>query len=259
MGFIIDTHIHIGLSGNFFVPYNSLKQILSLLEYLNIEKSISSHWLWLNGYLEEGLEESIKVYNLSGKRIYFLGIFDPNDSALSIKVLEKALKEPGFLGIKIHPSFHNLSADDAGYESVWEFASKNNFPLLTHSWSTSSYNPSQRLSCPEKFLYYIKKYPEVKIIFAHAGGRGDGRKQLIKIVNEFPNVYLDFAGDIYCYGLVPDLLNVISEDKIVFGSDLPMIDPRANLTRIILANIPEDTKIKILRNNALNIYKLEKK
>lgn len=258
MNFIIDAHIHTGMFGYFFVPgpcYDP-KSILSLMDYLNIELSISTDLLWLNSYFEQGLKTSVDNYNLSKERICFLGVFDPREPEKSIKILKEALKYPGFLGIKIHPSFHNVIASDISYDAVWKFADENNLPILTHSWSTSEYNPVQILALPERFRVYIQKYPNLKLILAHAGGRGDGREQAINLVNEFSNVYIDISGDIYCYDFIQSLVNSVSADRIIFGSDFAMIDPRCNLGRIIMSDIPENIKLKILRDNAINVYKL---
>lgn len=259
MNFIIDAHMHTGTFGNFFVPgfCYDVKGILSLMDYLNIERSISIDLLWLNGYFEQGIKASVDNYNLSKSRICFLGVFDPKESKKSIKVLEQVLKHPGFLGIKIHPSFHNVPAEDIRYDAIWKFADENNLPILTHSWSTSEYNPVQILSLPERFRVYIQKYPDVKLVFAHAGGRGDGREQAIDLVNEFSNVYLDISGDIYCYNLIPDLVNRVPVDRIIFGSDFGMIDPKYNLGRVIMSDISDSIKLKILRNNAINVYKFK--
>jgi predicted TIM-barrel fold metal-dependent hydrolase len=76
------------------------------------------------------------------------------------------------------------------------------------------------------------------------------------MVKEHPNVYLDFAGDIFCHRLIERLVQWVPVEKILFGSDFPWIDPRANLSRVLLADVPPAAKIKILRNNAIHIYKL---
>jgi len=44
----------------------------------------------------------------------------------------------------------------------------------------SDYNPAQILSMPEKFESYIEKFKSVRFVLAHAGGRGSGRKKVIK-------------------------------------------------------------------------------
>jgi predicted TIM-barrel fold metal-dependent hydrolase len=69
-------------------------------------------------------------------------------------------------------------------------------------------------------------------------------------------VYLDFAGDIYCYRLIEDLAAGVPVERMLFGSDSPWIGPQDHLTRVLLADIDEDVKLKILRQNAAAVYKL---
>jgi hypothetical protein len=194
------------------------------------------------------------VFERSEGHVYFLGVFNPHHTRDDLRVLEKVLKTPGFCGIKIHPTFHGVPAEDSAYEPVWQFAAEHSLPMLTHSWSISTHNPAQVLSKPERFEAYISKYPSVRVIFAHAGGRGEGRHEMIRLVMQYENVYTDYAGDIFDLGLLESLVQSIPSNRILFGSDYPWLDPRANLGRTMLAGITDDAKERILGLNALELY-----
>ena len=163
---------------------------------------------------------------------------------------------PGFVGLKIHPSFHGVPAEDPSYEPAWRFAGEHDLTILTHSWSVSDYNPVQRLSTPERFEKYVRRFPTVRLVLGHAGGRGTGRHAAVRMANEHPNVYLDIAGDIFDYRLIESLVESVPVEKILFGSDFPWLDPRANLSRVLLAEIDVAAKMKILRDNAMRVYRL---
>ena len=77
------------------------------------------------------------------------------------------------------------------------------------------------------------------------------------MVNEYENVYMDFAGDIYCYEYFEKMERSVPENKVIFGSDYPWLDQRSHLTRVYLANISTSLKGKIFRENALAVYRLE--
>jgi predicted TIM-barrel fold metal-dependent hydrolase len=229
------------------------------MDRLGIELAISSHMTLIFGPFEEGLRLSIEGFEKSEGRICWLGVFNPKKIAESIRHLDAARKHDGFLGVKIAQTVHGVDADDPAYRPVWEYAREHGLPILTHSWSTSSFNPKQARSLPRLFEKYIDEFREVTLVFAHAGGRGDGQLQARRLAREYPNVYLDLSGDIYNYGLIEDLVADIGDERILYGSDLTMLDGRAHLARVLFSNISRTAKLKILRENALRAYNVRRK
>jgi predicted TIM-barrel fold metal-dependent hydrolase len=79
---------------------------------------------------------------------------------------------------------------------------------------------------------------------------------MIRLVTQYDNVYTDYAGDIFDLGLLESLTQALPSRRILFGSDYPWLDPRANLGRTILAEIPTRLKERILGLNALELFGL---
>jgi predicted TIM-barrel fold metal-dependent hydrolase len=204
----------------------------------------------------EGLETLRREHGKSQGRIFYLGVYDPRGGKEALAELEEARRREGFAGIKIHPSFHRTPAEDPSYEAVWSFAADHGLTIMSHSWSSSDYNPVQVLSLPGRFEAWVRRFPSVRFVLAHAGGRGDGRADAVRMAGAYPNVYLDFAGDVFCSRLLEHLDRQVPRDRLLFGSDFPWLDPRANLSRVFLADIPTEAKRRILRDNALEAYRL---
>jgi len=254
--FIIDAHLHVGTAGGYFAPGCDVKHSLELMDCLRVEYAVCSELKVLFCSSQVGMQASYDMFEQSNGRIFFQGVFDPRHPQASLEVLEEAAARPGFVGIKIHPSLHGTSAESPAYEAAWAFADKHQCTILAHTWSVSDYNPVQALSTPERFESHIANFPNVHFVLAHAGGKGTGRAEAIRMVNQYENVYLDFAGDIFCYSFFETMLNSVPVERILYGSDYPMLDPRANLTRVLLADANEDVKLKILRENAIHAYGL---
>jgi len=257
--FIIDAHAHTGYPNCFYSPEIDWKSLVKRMDQLSIQYSInlcSMKLLSSDDKLKE-LETARQEYDSSEGRLFYLGFFDPRQREEDLAALETASAWKGFKGIKIHPSFNGVSADDPGYEPVWRFAAEHNLPIVAHTWSVSSYNPVQVLSTPDKFEKYAASYPNVRFVLGHSGGRGTGRLEAIRMANEYANVYMDFGGDVFCYRYFEDMLDKVPENKILYGSDYPWLDQRSHLTRVYLADITTIQKRKILRDNALEVYKLE--
>ena len=170
--------------------------------------------------------------------------------------MKEATTWPGFAGLKVHPSVHHTRPNDPAYEPAWRFAADHDLAILTHSWSVSDYNPSQSYSTPEQFEEYVRKFSQVRLVLGHAGGRGRGRHEAVRMANEYPNVFLDFAGDIFCNRLIETLGASVPVEKILFGSDSPWMDIRAHLSRVLLAEVDDRVKQRILAENARAVYKL---
>ncbi|MDD5705896.1 MAG: amidohydrolase family protein [Kiritimatiellae bacterium] len=255
--FIVDAHAHDHLMGQFVAEPTGIGPMLAIMDRLRIRLAVSTSQeaLALGG----GLAEARRIFEQSRGRIYYLGVFDPNRAAASLTVLREAVGWPGFAGLKLHPPLHAVMADDPRYRSAWEFAAEHDLTILTHSWSLSDYNPSQRFATPERFEGCIRDFPGVRFVLGHAGGRGTGRAEAVRLANRYPNVYLDIAGDIYCRGLIEELAATVPAERILFGSDYPMMDPRSNLTRVLLAAIGTDAKRLMLADNAIRAYRLEER
>jgi uncharacterized protein len=258
--FIIDAHAHIGSPGTFFAPETGPEHLLAMMDLLSIRVGIIAcdHVL-----LYEGTRASYaplrEAYEQSQGRLLYLGIFDARAADASLATLEQAARWPGFAGVKIHPSLNRVWADDPIYEKAWQFAADNDLPILTHSWSVSDTNPAQVYSTPERFERHVRRFPQVRLVLAHAGGRGSGRREAVRMVNEHPNIFLDLAGDVFCNRLIETLVESVPPEKILFGSDFPWIDPRANLSRVLLAEVGDELKRKILSDNARVVYKIEER
>jgi predicted TIM-barrel fold metal-dependent hydrolase len=210
----------------------------------------------LLGASVEEMQKARREYEVSEGRLYYCGFFDPRRSKEDLGVLTKVVGWEGFRGIKIHPSFNKVSADDKRYQAVWEFARDHDLPIVAHTWSASSYNPVQILSTPDKFEPFAGKYPSVRFVLAHSGGRGEGRREAVRMAKQHANVFMDFGGDIYCRRYFEDLEKEGVLGKILFGTDYPWIDHRSHLTRVYMAGIPTQAKKDVLCGTAQAVYRL---
>jgi predicted TIM-barrel fold metal-dependent hydrolase len=254
---IIDVHTHLGPWPRFYLPDVSLQGILKIMDSTGVDKIISAHHAFLAHYFEHGIEESLRAYEESNGRVLSYAVYNPNHPDETMRFVEKCLDEKAFVGIKIHPSFHQCYADDERYRIVWEYADKKKVPILTHSWDYSFENPVQKFSFPSLFEKFLSEFPSVSLILGHAGGRYNGHLSAVELARKHKNVYLDLAGDSYSFGLVEWLVEKAGADRVLYGSDLPWMDPRTHLGRVIGARITDEDKMKILGINASRLFKLD--
>jgi hypothetical protein len=255
---IIDAHMHLGPIHQYYNYQLALQDLLEVMDLLHIQYAISSHTAaLLHGDLSLGIEESLRAYESSGGRILSYHIFNPLIPGQCLKVMEQYPDRAVFKGIKIHPSWHGVPADDERYEVVWQYAQDKQLVLLSHSWDISLTNPIQRYSYPALFERHLARYPQVPFVFAHSGGRPNGIREAVRLGKVYRNAYFDTAGDIYHTRFVEYLDQTVGADRILFGSDYSMMDPRQMLGVVLGAEIGLAAKAKILSGNAARLFGID--
>ena len=112
----------------------------------------------------EQLDEIVK--NSSGRFIGFAGVRDPK-SPESIQVLDKAVKEQGMKGLKLHTDFHSISPSNPEIVPLVVKATELRVPVLFHCYPGLIRNGYFNKNKPEHFDTLKKMVPDAKIIIAH--------------------------------------------------------------------------------------------
>ena len=253
---IVDAHTHLGEVPLFRVPDTSVEAMLALMDDLGIDMAIQMHGAGIVECYEEAYHASEAAYERSDGRLPYCLVYSPLYQKESLLWIGRGLGRPGCVGIKIHPGSHQVYPEDARYEPVWLLAAERGVPLITHSWALSDYNPTQRYATPEHFEPHVRRYPQVRLVLGHAGGRYEGHLAAARLAQRYPNVYLDLSGDVYAYGLIEWLVAQVGAERILFGSDANWIDPRTHLGRILDAEITAEAKWLILGVNATRLFHL---
>lgn len=255
--FVVDAHAHSGPSGRFPVPDEEFgpEGWLQFMDECAIERIyICPFEAIADG--ERSAREKARAFRASAPgRFFYFEVFRPEGTAAQMERLEAALEDPGCVGMKIHPSMHEVEADDEAYAPVYELAERRGVPILTHSWDVSETNPVQYMSHPERFRRHLREHPRVRLVLGHAGGRPGAMEAVTGLCRDYPELRVDLAGDYYDNGLVELLVDRVGADRVIFGSDVNWIDPRANLGPILAGDLPDETVLAILRGNALATYR----
>jgi uncharacterized protein len=250
---IIDTHLHLGELAYFNTIADTDKQIIDILKRLRVKKAIFSHSGSLATF-DFGFKKTINILNKYEKFLYAYLVFNPNLYKESLDLLKKNIKKDGLVGVKIHPSWHKTYPHDERYRLFWEHANRNNLVILTHSWNPDVANKDQKYSDPFLFEKILKKYKNIKLILAHAGGRGNYLFKTIELLKKFSNLYVDFAGDIFVPNLLEHYVGKVGSERILFGTDMPWSDIRYHIIRVVDSDISEEDKINIFINNATKLF-----
>lgn len=162
---------------------------------------------------------------------------------------ERMLSQPQCVGIKIHPEEHGYPISDYA-KPIFEFAAKHRTIVLTHS--------SEQNSLAADFIPWVNEFPEMRLILAHIGCGWDGdlTHQVRAIQNSrHGNVYADTSSArSITPGLIEWAVSEVGADRVLFGTDTPLYFTAMQRARINQADLSNDIKRRILRDNAIRLF-----
>ena len=254
--FIIDSHLHLGSPAYLYLPSNNTDAVINLLKRFGVKKAIcSNHASFFS--IRFGLNELLQILEKYRDFLFGYFVYNPNFDSISLKLLKECLDYIHIAGIKIHPSWHQCYPGDKKYEKFWNLAQEKQIPVLTHSWNPEVANKMQKFSDPFLFEKIIKQYPDLKLILAHAGGRGNMLYKVITLMEKYENLYVDFAGDIFVPGLLEKYVKKVGSERLLFGTDMPWTDIRFHLSNILNLELNQNDIRNILGLNAIKLFKIK--
>lgn len=247
---VIDSHCHMGRWFNFNAPRSDASGMVARMDRLGIKACVAAHHSAIGPDFRYGNDEVLQAMADFPGRIYGYATVNPNyPTEEVVSELERCVSQ-GMIGVKIHPECHQCSVDEEKYRAVWEFANEHSLPLLSHT-GIGGRNPIKT------FEKLAAMYPNVSILLGHSGFGAEGAEQSIRAAEKYPNVFLEITGSTIVYGTLERMVSRLGAERVLFGTDLPFIDPRPQLGRVAFAKIGEQDKRLILGLNAQRIFGLE--
>ena len=136
-----------------------------------------------------------------------------------------------------------------------------NLPCMIHTNEPVGHKyPGKTPITLEQIYKLAKTFPDNKIILAHWGG-GIFFYNIMKkeTKNIFKNIWYDTAASPYLYdSQIYDIaVNAKIADKVLFGTDFPLLTPERYYKDIDNSNITPEQKKQILGDNAALIYNID--
>jgi uncharacterized protein len=163
----------------------------------------------------------------------------------SMEEVELYLNKPGFIGVKAHPFMHEYSIK--ALDPVAAMCESKGVPMIIHLSSE-----------PDSFKYLPDNYPNLKLIYAHAGL--PFWKKLWNYVKDQPNVFVDTSSDYLTPSIVKKAVESLGYRKVLFGCDGPYgmkkfneYDYSSKKDWIGSLQLPDNQKEYILGKNFLGL------
>jgi predicted TIM-barrel fold metal-dependent hydrolase len=246
---IFDIHAHFGES-KFSDQLITADIILSIMDASGIDKAILLPTISTGRVLPAKImqQEVQKAPN----RLVGFALVNPKDPN-AVNDFEDAVVTYGAKGLKIHPVYMALAADD----EIWvypliEKAQELGVPVMFHSGEAPYATPWQ-------IGLVAMDFPKATIIMEHMGFDAMCfTDAAIKMAQRAENIILGTTGVMYDFPITK-AVNAIGSDRVVFGSEMPMNNPVHEIQKIRCAKISDEDKEKILGKNIMRILGLKEK
>lgn len=250
---------------------NDINRLLQDMDKLNMKVMVN-----LSGGNGDRLQDMTNsIRSTAPKRfivfanINFSGIGEPGWTEKAVKQLEEDIKA-GANGLKIFKSLgfsvkdnkgNRVTVDDTRLDAIWDKCGALKIPVLIHTadpkpfwdeqdeknerWLELATHPGRKRSDTNPVSWEIlieeqhrmfKKHPKTTFIAAHFGWYPNDLTKLGKLLNEMPNVVVEFGAVIAELGRQPKAARKFFEqyqDRILFGKDSWVPEEYATYFRVL--------------------------
>jgi len=186
----------------------------------------------------------------------------PLDSDKAVKELERCARA-GARGVgELRPDVQGFDLrDDNVMRPLVKSMVDHDLILLIHASEPIGHHYTGKGAVTPDIIYpFILNYPELKLVCAHWGGGLPFYALMPEVYNAFKNVFFDTAATTFLYK--PEIFRYVTEilgsDKILFGSDSPLLTPKRIIDQVESVNMDREDKNKILGDNAQRLLSIQR-
>jgi predicted TIM-barrel fold metal-dependent hydrolase len=144
-------------------------------------------------------------------------------------------------------------ADKTTMKPLIDAALKHDLIFLTHSSEPVGHEyPGKGSITPDILYSFITGFPNLKLVCAHWGGGLPLYALMPEVAKALANVFFDTAATVFLYKpeIFEQMSGIIGSDKILFGTDYPLMHQNRVIAQIQSSQLSEEDKARILGANA---------
>ena len=181
----------------------------------------------------------------------------------AVERARRLIADHGVKGFKFHPNLQAFFPDDRSAYPLYEVIAEARLPALFHTGHSGigtgvpgGGGLRLKYSNPLHLDDVAADFPELQIVLAHPSF--PWQDEAISICLHKDNVWIDLSGWSPRY-FPPQLVqyaNTQLREKVLFGSDFPLITPERWLADFAKIDIREEVRPLILKENAIRLLRL---
>jgi predicted TIM-barrel fold metal-dependent hydrolase len=236
------------------------QEMLASMDENHVDTSVIFGFPWKNSNLFQRHNDYIgEVVNRYPQRFIGLGCFDPLSKGAAEET-RRCLQKSGLSGIGELASYQSGIGTSflARLTPVMEICRDLDLPVMIHTNEPIGHAyPGKTPNTLAQIYRLVQTFPQNRIILAHWGG-GLFFFNLLKeeIRENLKNVYFDTAATPYLYDTAVYRLAIelIGLEKVLFGSDYPLLTPVRYFDEMKAAGLSEDEIQRICGGNAAELF-----
>lgn len=281
LGVIIDFHTHvvspqikerrseyIGRDACFSLLYSQPKanlataeEIISNMDECGIDKSVVLNLGWQSHEMcvetNDYILESLVKYP---QRLIGFCAIQPLAGDNAIKEIERCAQS-GAKGIgEMRPDVQGFDLKNAkAMKPLVKTMIENDLIFLIHASEPVGHQYFGKGKITPDLIYpFILDFPELKLVCAHWGGGLPFYALMPEVEKAFANVFFDTAATPFLYKpeIFCQVAEILSSEKILFGSDYPLISPKRIIDQVESVNLSKEERGKILGDNAKRLLSI---
>jgi hypothetical protein len=188
---------------------------------------------------------------------------DPARGPDGVKAAKRLIEEYKVRGFKFHPSAQEFYPNDRAAYPLYEVIAAAGLPALFHTGQTGA-GAGQRAGGGIRLAYSNPMYlddvavdfPDMPIILAHPSF--PWQEEALAVATHKPQVYIDLSGwsPKYFPPILVQYANTLLKDKVLFGTDFPMLTPDRWRRDLDQTPIRDEIKPALYKHNAARLLGL---
>lgn len=242
---ILDAHAHLGdgeQPEKLYIRHLPPAEAIAESKRLGIGAMVASSHRSLYGHVVEGNDRMMEYTKEFPGYVYASLIYEPKNHEACMAQIEKYRRDPGFVGMKLHPPYTNTTLAGTDYDELCAYCAKEDILVACHTWQSKD-------SDPALFERILEKSPDLKLQLCHMGGTFRGCMTSVRLANQYPHVYLDINGSLFSRIWLEELVKEAPFEQFVFGTDQTYNDPNVMLGRVLLSDLSDEQKQQLLCDN----------
>ena len=194
------------------------------------------------------------------------GSIDPHKGKFGAREAERLIREHNVKGFKFHPTVQGYHPYDRMAWPIYEVINEHKLPAVFHT-GHSGIGSGMRCGGGLRLEYsnpmhlddVAIQFPDMQIIMAHPSF--PWQDAAISVALHKPNVWIDLSGwsPRYFPQQLVQYANTLLKDRMLFGSDWPLISPDRWLKDFESAGFRPEVVPGILKDNAVRLLGLDRK